>query len=45
MLILDPIEVVTDMSKSCKLGFKVHQPTDEAFLDLFKRLRAERLIP
>lgn len=40
-----PIEVVTDMSKSRKLGFAAYQSTDEAFFDLFTRLRAERLIP
>lgn len=40
-----PIEVVTDMSKSRALGFLDYQPTDEAFFDLFARLRAERLIP
>jgi nucleoside-diphosphate-sugar epimerase len=40
-----PIEVVTDMSKSRKLGFTTYQATDEAFSDLFARLRADRLIP
>ncbi|MGZ8287361.1 MAG: SDR family oxidoreductase [Allosphingosinicella sp.] len=40
-----PIEVVTDMSKSRKLGFTSYQSTDDAFFDLFERLRAERLIP
>lgn len=40
-----PIEVVTDMSKSRKLGFTDYQATDDAFFDLFTRLRAERLIP
>ncbi|HVJ55143.1 MAG TPA: SDR family oxidoreductase [Aliidongia sp.] len=40
-----PIEVVTDMSKSRKLGFTRYQATDEAFFDLFARLRADRLIP
>ena len=40
-----PIEVVTDMSKSRKLGFKTYQATDDAFNDLFERLRSERLIP
>ncbi|WP_068085162.1 SDR family oxidoreductase [Novosphingobium rosa] len=40
-----PIEVVTDMSKSRKLGFTAYQATDEAFFDLFKQLRADRLIP
>ncbi|MGY8712106.1 NAD-dependent dehydratase, partial [Bradyrhizobium sp. 18BD] len=40
-----PIEVVTDMSKSRRMGFLVYQPTDDAFFDLFRELRAERLIP
>jgi nucleoside-diphosphate-sugar epimerase len=40
-----PIEVVTDMSKSRKLGFLDYQPTDESFFDLFTRLRHERIIP
>lgn len=40
-----PIEVMTDMSKSRKLGFTVYQRTDESFFDLFERLRADRLIP
>ena len=40
-----PIEVVTDMSKSRRLGFTDYQPTDDAFFDLFERLRAARLIP
>jgi nucleoside-diphosphate-sugar epimerase len=40
-----PIEVVTDMSKSRKLGFLDYQATDESFFDLFKRLRDERVIP
>jgi nucleoside-diphosphate-sugar epimerase len=40
-----PIEVVTDMSKSRRLGFTRYQPTDDAFFDLFAQLRRERLIP
>ena len=40
-----PIEVVTDMSKSRRLGFTGYQPTDDAFFSLFERLRADRLIP
>jgi nucleoside-diphosphate-sugar epimerase len=40
-----PIEVMTDMSKSRKLGFTVFQKTDESFFDLFKKLRSEQLIP
>lgn len=40
-----PIEVVTDMSKSRRLGFTGYQPTDDAFIRLFEHLRADRLIP
>jgi nucleoside-diphosphate-sugar epimerase len=40
-----PIEVVTDMSKSRRLGFTGYQATDDAFVALFERLRADRLIP
>lgn len=40
-----PIEVVTDMSKSRKLGFLDYQDTADSFFDLFTRLREARLIP
>jgi hypothetical protein len=40
-----PIEIVTDMSKSRRLGFTAYQPTDEAFFDLFQQLRDDRIIP
>lgn len=40
-----PIEVVTDMSKSRRLGFLDYQATDDSFLDLFARLRQARIIP
>ncbi len=40
-----PVEVVTDMSKSRRLGFLDYQPTDDAFRDLFVRLRDSRVIP
>ncbi len=40
-----PIEVVTDMGKSRRLGFKEYQPTDDAFFTLFETLRKNRLIP
>jgi nucleoside-diphosphate-sugar epimerase len=40
-----PIECVTDMSKSRRLGFIFYQATDDAFFDLFAKLRADRLIP
>jgi nucleoside-diphosphate-sugar epimerase len=40
-----PLEVMTDMTKSRKLGFTVYQPTEESFFDLFAQLRTDRLIP
>jgi nucleoside-diphosphate-sugar epimerase len=40
-----PIEVVTDMSKSRKLGFLDYQATNDSFFKLFDRLRGERIIP
>jgi nucleoside-diphosphate-sugar epimerase len=40
-----PIEVVTDMGKSRRLGFLDYQATDDAFFDLFARLRSARVIP
>jgi nucleoside-diphosphate-sugar epimerase len=39
-----PIEVVTDMSRSRKLGFAAYQSTDESFFELFEKLRENRLI-
>ncbi|MDB5964686.1 MAG: NAD-dependent dehydratase [Polaromonas sp.] len=40
-----PLEVMTDMTRSRKLGFAAYQATNESFFDLFTQLRAERLIP
>jgi nucleoside-diphosphate-sugar epimerase len=40
-----PIEVMTDMSKSRKLGFTIFQDTEESFFDLFEKLIAKKLIP
>ena len=40
-----PIEVLTDMSKSRRLGFLDYQATDDSFFNLFERLRASRIIP
>jgi nucleoside-diphosphate-sugar epimerase len=40
-----PIEVLTDMSKSRKLGFLDYQATDESFFNLFATLRGRRIIP
>ena len=39
------IETFTDMSKSRRFGFLEYQDTSRSFLDLFDRLRAERVIP
>jgi nucleoside-diphosphate-sugar epimerase len=40
-----PIEVVTDMSKSRRLGFLDYQPTDDSFFALFEQLVQSRIIP
>jgi len=40
-----PLEVVTDLSKSRRLGFNAYQITRDSFFELFEQLRAERLIP
>ena len=40
-----PIEVMTDMAASRKLGFSVYQNTESAFFDLFATLRADKVIP
>lgn len=40
-----PIEVMTNMSKSRKLGFLEFQDTEDTFFELFDKLRSERLIP
>lgn len=40
-----PLEVMTDMANSRRLGFCAYQATDASFFDLFERLRAERLMP
>jgi hypothetical protein len=39
------IEVVTDMTKSRLAGFHEYQPTLGSFLDLFAKLREDRIIP
>jgi nucleoside-diphosphate-sugar epimerase len=39
-----PIEVMTDMSKSRKLGFTAYQSTRDSFFELFDELRQEGLI-
>jgi len=40
-----PLEVMTDMANSRRLGFAAWQATEDSFFDLFTALRAERLIP
>jgi len=40
-----PMEVMTDMSKSRKLGFTGYQDTRDSFFNLFEKLRQENLIP
>jgi hypothetical protein len=37
--------VLTDMSKSRKAGFLDYQNTLDAFIELFDRLKARRIIP
>ena len=39
------MEVVTDITKSRLAGFLDYQPTLSSFLDLFARLRRNRIIP
>jgi nucleoside-diphosphate-sugar epimerase len=40
-----PLEVMTDMTKSRKLGFSIYQDTPESFFTLFDNLKSEQLIP
>ncbi|QQQ28686.1 SDR family oxidoreductase [Chryseobacterium indoltheticum] len=40
-----PLEVMTDMRNSRKSGFLEYQNTEESFIDLFKKLKEENLIP
>jgi nucleoside-diphosphate-sugar epimerase len=40
-----PLETFTDMGKCRRYGFLDYQDSDRSFLDLFERLRAERIIP
>ncbi|WP_426196524.1 SDR family oxidoreductase [Massilia sp. DWR3-1-1] len=40
-----PLEVMTDMTRSRKLGFAAYQSTEDSFTELFAQLRADRLIP
>jgi nucleoside-diphosphate-sugar epimerase len=43
--LLRPFECITDMTKSRQLGFLNYQASDQAFFDLFNRLRREHVIP
>ena len=40
-----PIEVVTDMSKSRRMGFLDYKATDDSFFELFEVLQREKVIP
>ena len=40
-----PIEVMTDVSKSRKAGFAVFENTEDSFLELFEKLKEEKIIP
>lgn len=40
-----PLEVMTDMSKSRKLGFLAYKNTQDSFYELFDQLKKDRLIP
>jgi hypothetical protein len=39
------VEVLTDMSKSRRLGFLDYQSTGDSFYELFAALREARIIP
>lgn len=40
-----PLEVMTDMSKSRKLGFTTYKDTKDSFFELFTQLRNDKIIP
>lgn len=40
-----PIEVMTDMSKSRKLGFTYYKSTKDSFIELFEQLQKDQIIP
>ncbi|MDX6182039.1 SDR family oxidoreductase [Flavobacterium sp. Fl-77] len=40
-----PLEVMTDMSRSRKLGFSVYKATKDSFFELFAQLRNDKIIP
>nr|WP_315225005.1 SDR family oxidoreductase [uncultured Flavobacterium sp.] len=40
-----PLEVMTDMSRSRKLGFSVYKATKDSLFELFAQLRNDKIIP
>ncbi|GAA5087773.1 SDR family oxidoreductase [Chryseobacterium ginsengisoli] len=40
-----PLEVMCDMTNSRNLGFNEYQNTERSFIDVFERLKAEKMIP
>ena len=40
-----PLEVMTDMSRSRKLGFATYKDTKDSFFELFAQLRNDQIIP
>ncbi|MBV8327360.1 SDR family oxidoreductase [Chryseobacterium sp.] len=40
-----PLEVMCDMSNSRKAGFTSYKSTEDSFIEVFERIRAENLIP
>ncbi|CAA9195237.1 hypothetical protein FLA105534_00537 [Flavobacterium bizetiae] len=40
-----PLEVMTDMSRSRKLGFSTYKDTKDSFFELFGQLRNDKIIP
>ncbi|RKR05761.1 nucleoside-diphosphate-sugar epimerase [Flavobacterium sp. 90] len=40
-----PLEVITDMSKSRKLGFTTYKESKDSFFELFAQLRNDKIIP
>lgn len=40
-----PLEVMCDMSGSRKLGFTAFKSTEDSFIEVFERLKAEKMIP
>ncbi|KQO22972.1 NAD-dependent dehydratase [Flavobacterium sp. Leaf82] len=40
-----PLEVMTDMSRSRKLGFATYKDTKDSFFELFTQLRNDKIIP